>query len=268
MTSNHPFFEANKKLWNYRAQAHKDSEFYHLDSFRHGESSLNNLEKEEIGDVANKSLLHLQCHFGLDTLSWSRLGAKCTGVDFSDEAINIAKELNRELNLDASFLCCNIYDLKEFLMEKFDIVFTSYGVLGWLPDLDKWAGIVADYLKPGGMFFIAEFHPVLWMFDDNFERIKYDYQNNGVIEVETTGSYAAPDANIRQKEYGWNHSLEEVIMALISHGLIIEAFHELPYSYYNCFNNTIKGEDGYYRIKGLESKIPMMYSIKARKNLK
>jgi 2-polyprenyl-3-methyl-5-hydroxy-6-metoxy-1,4-benzoquinol methylase len=112
-----------------------------------------------LADVKGKKMLHLQCHFGMDSLNWARLGADVTAVDLSDEAIKEAKQLNDALGLNAKFICCNVYDLKELLDEKFDIVFTSYGVVGWLPDLDKWAEIIAYYLKPSGTFYLAEFHP-------------------------------------------------------------------------------------------------------------
>ena len=159
------FFESNRESWNKRTAVHKDSAFYDLDAFKKGRSSLNAIELEGLGDVSGRSLLHLQCHFGMDTLSWQRLGAQCVGVDLSDEAIKLAREINTELGLDARFVCCNVYDLPEHLDGSFDIVFTSYGTIGWLPDLDKWAAVVARYLTPGGVFYIADFHPVLWKMD-------------------------------------------------------------------------------------------------------
>jgi 2-polyprenyl-3-methyl-5-hydroxy-6-metoxy-1,4-benzoquinol methylase len=259
------YFEANKEAWNKRTGVHKDSSFYDVESFKAGMTSLQKIELEEVGDVNGKSLLHLQCHFGMDTLSWARLGATVTGIDLSDEAIGYAKSLSGELNLNADFICCNVYDLPENLDKKFDIVFTSYGVVGWLPDLDKWAGVIAHFLKPGGTFYLAEFHPVVWMFDDEFKDIKYCYHNAETIVEKQTGTYADRYAQIEYEEFSWNHSLSEVINALISKGLQIQFLNEFPYSSYNCFANTIQGEDGNYRIKGLEGKIPMMYSIKAVK---
>ena len=229
------YFEENKQSWNKRTAVHKDSAFYDLDSFKKGKSSLNRIELEELGDVTGKSLLHLQCHFGMDTMSWAKAGADCVGVDLSDEAINLAKEINAELNLQTEFLCCNVYDLKQHLDKKFDIVFTSYGTIGWLPDLDAWAAIIAHFLKPGGIFYIADFHPVLWMMDEKFEQVKYDYFNT------------------------------EIINALLKHKLQIAQFNEFPYTPYNCFNNLEKGTDGMWRIKDMDEKMPMMYSIKAVK---
>jgi len=280
MTDYNKYFSANKDLWNKRTAIHKDSSFYDLNGFKNGKNVLTPIELNELGDIKGKKMLHLQCHFGMDSLNWARLGANVTGIDLSDEAIKEAKKLNDELNLDAKFVCCNIYDLHpqniafskvlppaggEDLGGAFDIVFTSYGVIGWLPDLGKWAEIISYYLKPGGIFYIAEFHPVIWMFDDDFKEIKYCYENREVIETISQGTYTDRQADIQATEYGWNHSISEVLNALITHGLQIEFFNEYMYSPYPCFNNTIQNKEGNWWIKGLEDKIPMVYSIKATK---
>ena len=273
------YFETNKASWNKRTIVHRDSSFYRLKEFKAGETSLTKIELEELGDVKGKSLLHLQCHFGLDTMSWSRLGAKCVGVDLSDEAIKAAKEINDELGLDAKFICCNVYDLHpenikssktpplEGLGEAgaFDIVFTSYGTIGWLPDLDKWAELISYYLKPRGIFYIADFHPALWMMDNDFTYIKYSYFNKEVIVDEEVGTYGDKNAPISTTNYGWNHPFSEILNALIKNGLTITHLNEFPFSPYNCFNKTEQGNDGMWRIAGMDEKLPMMYSIKARK---
>ena len=272
------YFEANKELWNKRTAVHKDSLFYDVTGFKAGANSLTPIELTEVGDVKGKSLLHLQCHFGLDTMSWSRLGAKCTGIDLSDEAIKLAKEINDELKLNAEFICSNVYDLHPKNRESskvsplggdseetFDIVFTSYGTIGWLPDLEKWAAIISCYLKPGGLFYIADFHPVVWMFDDDFTQIKYYYDNREVIVTENYGTYTNRKADIKGKEYGWNHSISEIVNALIKQGLEIQQFNEFNYSPYPNFSNSIESEKGKWYIKGMEGKIPIVYSIKALK---
>lgn len=264
------YFEANKDLWNKRTTVHKDSSFYNVTGFMAGENVLTPIELAEVGDVKGKTMLHLQCHFGMDSLCWARMGAKVTGVDLSDEAINEAKKLNDQLALDAKFICCNVYDLAESnspvqTEEAFDIIFTSYGVVGWLPDLDKWASVIAKYLKPGGMFYIAEFHPVVWMFDDEFTHIQYSYANRGVIEMDSQGTYTDRNADIKAKEYSWNHSISDVLNALIRQGLQIQSFNEYMYSPYPCFNNVVQNKEGNWWIKGLEDKIPMVYSVKAVK---
>lgn len=259
------YFEANKDGWNKRTEIHKDTAFYDLKSFKEGINSLQHIELGEIGNVAGKELLHLQCHFGMDTLSWARLGAKVTGVDLSDKAIQLANELKNELNIPATFICSNIYDTPNHIQQQFDIVFTSYGVIGWLPDLDKWAKIISAFLKHGGIFQIVEFHPVVWMMDDNFTEIKYHYHNKELIHEKMTGTYADRYAAIEYDDYNWNHSLSEVVNALINAGLQIKHLNEFSYSCYNCFNNTVQGADGFWRIKGIEDKMPMMFSLQAEK---
>lgn len=260
------YFEANKELWNQRTLVHKDSSFYDLEGFKKGSTVLTPIELAELGDVNGKTMLHLQCHFGMDSLNWARLGAKVTGADLSDAAIGEASVLNAELGLDAQFICCNVYDLPQHVSQQYDIVFTSYGVVGWLPDLDKWAAIIAGSLKAGGTFYMAEFHPVLWMFDDDFTHIRYYYDNREIIITENQGTYTDRDADIKGKEYSWNHSLSEVLNALIGAGLEITLFNEHMYSPYPCFRNMAEGSiPGQWHIKGMEGKLPMVYSLKAVK---
>ncbi|MBN9350270.1 MAG: class I SAM-dependent methyltransferase [Chitinophagaceae bacterium] len=267
MAKENNYIEINRQSWNNRTEIHLKSEFYDLDNFLKGKTSLNNIEIELLGDIAGKTILHLQCHFGQDTISLSRLGAVVTGVDLSDKAIESAKQIAKDTNSNAKFICCDIYDLPDYLNEKFDIVFTSYGTIGWLPDLDKWAKIISCFLKPNGQFVFVEFHPVVWMFDDNFEKIKYRYFNSGEIIETESGSYADRKAEITQSYVMWNHGISEVLNSLIKNELEIKSFDEFDYSPYNCFNKTIEFEPKKYRIEHLGNKIPMVYSIKAtRKN--
>jgi SAM-dependent methyltransferase len=273
------YFAANKSLWNQRTAVHKDSAFYDLAGFKAGTNVLTPIELNEIGDVKGKSLLHLQCHFGMDTLSFSRMDANCVGVDLSDEAIKLAREINDELKLDAKFICCNVYDLlsenrsvsKAPPLEgfgeagHFDIVFTSYGTIGWLPDLDPWAKTIVERLKPGGFFYMAEFHPVVWMFDEDFTHIKYYYYNKELIVMEDQPTYTGDKNEIAGKEYSWNHSISEVLNALINAGLKIEFFNEHTFSPYSNFKNSVETETGKWHIKGMDGKIPIVYSLKAKK---
>ena len=260
------YIEINKKLWNSKTDAHIKSEFYDNESFIEGRNSLNSIELELLGDVKGKSVLHLQCHFGQDTISLSRLGAKTTGIDLSDKAIEQAKELAIKTDSEATFICCNIYDLPKHLDEKFDVVFTSYGTIGWLPDLDKWAKVVSEFLKPNGKFVLVEFHPVVWMFDDNFEKIEFSYFNTGPIIEKEEGTYADENAKINLESVGWNHSISEVINSLLQNGLELKSMDEFDYSPYDCFNKTVELSDQRFRIKHLDNKIPMLYSIVAKKN--
>lgn len=260
------YFSANKHLWNQRTLVHRDSDFYNLAGFKAGETVLTPIELNELGDVKGKSLLHLQCHFGMDSLDWARRGARVTGVDLSDEAIKEAEALNNEMGLDARFVCCNVYDTSAHVKEQFDIVFTSYGTIGWLPDLQPWATMIAERLKPGGLFYIAEFHPVLWMFDDDFTHIRYSYENREVIVTENEGTYTDRNADIKGKEYSWNHSISEVLTALLGAGLRLTSFREHMFSPYPCFRNMTDSGKGEWHIKGMEGKLPMVYSLKAVKS--
>lgn len=259
------YFNVNKDTWDRKVAIHAQSNFYDLEAFKSGENSLNSYELEALGNVSGKSLLHLQCHFGQDTLSWSRLGAKCTGVDISEKGITLARSLNQELGLDANFVCCNVLDTSKVVKEYFDIVVTSYGVIGWLPDLKPWAEIIAERLKPGGVFYIVEFHPIVWMFDylEKKPVIKYGYHQSDVIYEEYKGTYADPESNMISKEYGWNHGLGEVITSLTNAGLQIEYLKEYDESPYEIFPDMIEKEKGRYITK--EKLYPLLFAIRAKK---
>jgi SAM-dependent methyltransferase len=259
------FFNVNKATWNKKVAIHAQSEMYNMEAFKTGKTSLMPYELKALGDVSGKSLLHLQCHFGQDTLSWSRMGAKCTGIDLSDKGITLAKQLNEELDLDAEFVCCNVLDTSKYVFETFDIVFTSYGTIGWLPDLKPWALMIAERLKVGGTFYIVEFHPILWMFDyeDGKAELKYHYSQDDVIYDEYEGTYANKDSKIVSKEYGWNHGLSDLVNALIEAGLEIDYLNEHDESPYNVFPDLLRLDNGMYKIKN--QRFPMIFEIKATK---
>ncbi|SDI86580.1 class I SAM-dependent methyltransferase [Chryseobacterium jejuense] len=259
------YLEINRNSWNNRTESHINSEFYDVDGFLNGKSSLNDIELNLLGDLKGKSVLHLQCHFGQDTISLSRLGAEVTGIDLSDKAIESAQQLARETNSNAQFICSDVYDLPNHLDKQFDIVFTSYGTIGWLPDLDKWAKVITHFLKPNGKFVFVEFHPVVWMFDDNFESVGYRYFNSEAIVETVSGTYADRNADITESTVTWNHGLSEVMNSLIKNGLEINSLDEFDYSPYNCFNGIVEFEPKKYRIAHLEDKIPMVYSVVATK---
>ncbi|MBK8493307.1 MAG: class I SAM-dependent methyltransferase [Saprospirales bacterium] len=255
------YLNTNKKSWNIQVDVNFKSDFYDVPGFLAGRNSLNSIELELLGDVKGKSILHLQCHFGQDTLSLARMGAQVTGVDFSEQAIEKARSLASEMQLDAEFICCDVYGLKEILDKKYDIVFTTYGTIGWLPDMDRWADIVSTFLRPGGQFVFAEFHPVVWMFDDEFEKVAYSYLQSEMIQEETSGSYADRNADVKMELISWNHGLSEVMSSLIRHGIRIDQFHEYNYSPYNCFKGTEEFEPGKFRIQKWGNNLPMVYSL-------
>jgi len=265
MKSEENYIEINKQSWNKRTASHILSDFYDVDGFLNGKSSLNEIELELLGDIKGKNILHLQCHFGQDTISLGRLGANVTGIDLSDKAIDSANKLSEKANIEATFICCDIYDLPNHLNKQFDIVFTSYGTIGWLPNINKWAKIVSKYLKVNGKFVFVEFHPVVWMFDDDFNKIKYKYFNSEAIVETESGTYADKEAEINQECITWNHGIGEVVNSLIKNNIEVNSLKEYDYSPYDCFSGTIEFEPKKYRIKKIGNKIPMVYSIAGEK---
>ncbi|HTN87142.1 MAG TPA: class I SAM-dependent methyltransferase [Sorangium sp.] len=261
------WFDANRAAWNERTRVHLASRFYDLASFRAGASSLKPIELEQVGDVRGKTLLHLQCHFGQDTLSWARQGARVTGLDLSDEAIKAARALAEELSLDARFVEANTYDAPAALGgETFDIVFTSYGVLGWLPDMGRWARAAAACLKPGGVLHLVEFHPVVWTYDDAFEHIAYAYDGQGEpIMTEQTGTYADRSAPVKLQEVGFNHGIGTVVTALLDAGLTLERLREFDWSPYDIFPDMEEGPAGQFRMKKFGRRLPLVYALAARR---
>ena len=262
---------ANRALWNEWTDIHEKSDLYDIESFKAGKIRLHQIEREELGDVNGKSLLHLQCHFGLNTLSWARLGAKATGVDFSEKSIALARSLADELKIDADFVLSDIEKLPENLTGEFDIVFTSYGVLAWLPDLKRWAEIITHFLKPGGTFYMAEFHPFAWMFDDSPSAtepkiiVPY-FTDSAAVEWKVEGSYADPSAEVKQPvSYEWTHKVSDILNSLIGAGLRIEFFNEFPYTVYKQFPFVEKCPDGYWRLKDKPDSMPLVFSVKATK---
>ncbi|UPQ76682.1 class I SAM-dependent methyltransferase [Chryseobacterium nepalense] len=259
------YLEINRKSWNAKVDPHLKSDFYFLDEFLKGRSSLNPIELELLGNLEDKSVLHLQCHFGQDSISLSRLGGKVTGIDLSDKAIAEAKQLAQKCETDTKFICTDLYNLPNVLDEKFDIVFTSYGTIGWLPDLNQWAKVISHFLKPDGKFIMAEFHPVIWMFDDDFEDVKYNYFNEKPIIETYEGTYADPSADIVQEYVMWNHSLAEVLQSLIDNHLMIHQFKEFDWSPYSCFRHVEESEKGKWRISKFGNKVPLVFAIDAQK---
>jgi SAM-dependent methyltransferase len=263
---NESYFEQNKKLWNKKVRHHFDSAFYNVKGFKAGESSLTEIEKAELPDLTGKTLLHLQCHFGQDTLSLARLGAQVTGVDFSENAIKTARELSTELNLNARFIEANIYDLPRILQEEYDVVFTTYGTIPWLPDLQKWAEIISKSLKKGGLFYFADFHPTFYLFNFDNKQVEFSYFNEGKpYEEFVSGTYADPLAPINEKEYFWNHAIEEVISPLLENGFSLEAFREYDFSPFNCFPNMEETQPGRYQFNMGGLRIPHIYMLQMRK---
>lgn len=265
------FFDENRRLWDKLTAINARSAMYDLEGFRQGRNTLDPIEIEELGDVAGKSVLHLQCHFGQDTMSLARMGAKAVGVDFSDEAIKLARSLSSGLGILAEFVCCNIYDLPRHLDKRFDIVFTSGGVLCWIDDIAAWAQLVSRYLKLDGFFYIREFHPVANVFDnERATELKacysYFHQHKPMV-FDADGSYSDHQAKFEQpcKSYEWQHPLADVVNSLLAAGLKLEFLHEFPFCTYDHFPFLEEGKDGRWRFPGGSELIPLMFSLKAMK---
>jgi SAM-dependent methyltransferase len=264
------YVSTNRDRWDDLVEIHAKSDFYDLEGFRKGGLRLTDYEVEEVGDVTGKSLLHLQCHFGMDTMSWSRLGASTVGADFSEEAVELGNKLAKELDLDARFVCSDIDSLPDNLDERFDIVYTSNGVLHWLPDLNRWAEVIAHFLKPGGMFYITEVHPVAQIFDDkeptDDPRLGYPYfHRKDPMMFLPKATYADFEAKVDHPlEFAWIHHMGEIVTSLIQQGLRIDFLKERPTA--NEGRPFLhRKEDGYWHLKREDGEIPLTFSLKATK---
>jgi SAM-dependent methyltransferase len=258
----------NQRLWDVRIRAHLEAGLYPIEEFRRTGSTLSALEVDELGDVYGRSLLHLQCNGGLDTLSWARRGARVTGVDFSAVGIDTARSLAAELGIDARFILSDVYATADVCDDTFDIVFTSGGVLWWLPDLARWAQVIAALLRPGGAFYIAELHPFAMTLAEEDGRIvvKHDYfSGDAPLVFESSGTYyeAGPDfATEPMQEVGWIHSLAEVVTALLGAGLVIDFLHEHPFTIFRMLPSFTKCEDGTWR-PATGPQLPLLFSLRA-----
>jgi SAM-dependent methyltransferase len=248
----------NQQAWDIRTAVHAESSFYDLASFKQGRNSLRPLEQEELGDVSGRSMLHLQCHFGMDTLSWARLGARVTGADFSEDAISFARSLADEIGVEA-----NLYDLPKLLEGEFDIVVTTYGVLSWLPDLDGWARVVAHFLRPGGTFCMVEIHPFVGLFDDDGGKLNITGSlfHRGPFETVSVATYADSRVLPPHTEHNWTWTVGEVVTALAGAGLVVERLRELPMDVRQRLPSMLRSPDGYWRLPG--DPMPCLFTVVA-----
>ena len=226
--------------------------------------------------MSGKTLLHLQCHFGMDTLSFAHRGAEATGVDFSSKAIEYARKLSDEMSIPSRFISSSISNLHHHLNEKFDIVFTSYGVLAWLGDLNEWASVIANYLKPDGIFYIIDEHPFARVLTEarinkekGYIELPMPYQNNGkAIEVAFESSYAEPNCQLESfTQFIWFHGLNEILNSLLTNGLKLEFFHEFHKSFYCMMKGMEKNDQGWWILKSNRRAIPLMFSIRCNKDV-
>lgn len=257
--------EANKNWWNERAPKHYTSRYYNTKAFLSGQNRIFDYEKQELGDIKGKKILHLQCHIGVETLSLARFGANVTGIDFSSTALQCAKDLARKAEIRARFIEADIYDVPKILnSEKFDIVYVDFGSIHWLHDINKWAQVIADVLKPGGFLYMNEFHPVSMMLSGDSPTFIRDYFYNKCKQWEGAGSYAdGCDDSKNNIEYGWEHSFGDIISALTNVGLRIAFIHERAGHIEKQFSYLEKHTDGFwYPREGIPS-VPATFSLKA-----
>ncbi len=263
--------DSNRDMWDLWTELHRDSDFYDLDGFRNGRNTVEAVDLEELGDVSGRTLLHLQCHFGLDTLSLARMGAVVTGLDFSPRAIELARSLAADLGIPATFVQARVDEAPHVLSGEFDIVYTSGGVLCWLRDMKEWARIAAGLVKPGGIFYIRDFHPIMNIFDDQVKdrpavRLRY-FHRPEPDRFEGEGSYAASGSRVKTASYEWTHSMGDIVTSLAEAGLRIEYLHEFPHISFESHPWLTRGDDGMWRYDAHPESLPMMFSILARKDM-
>jgi SAM-dependent methyltransferase len=261
--------QRNRDLWDEIAPVHAKA-YKEVGILRGGGIALDEIELREVGDVRGKTLLHLQCHIGTDTLSWARQGAVVTGADFSGQSIACARQLGQELGLKASFLHANVYDLPTMLHEQFDIVYTSRGVLCWLRDLDLWAQVITHFLKPGGIFYIMESHPICNIFDDTKPgeltiTQPYFHSTRPTLWAVPTPDYADSSYVPKNTSYEWTWSASDVINSLLGAGLRLEFFNEYDRLFFKRFPGMAQLSERWYHFPQYARALPLLFTLRARK---
>ena len=264
----------NQLNWNDRAAIHFKDEAggYRVRAFPDGADTLHDIEHEEIGDVKGLRIAHLQCHFGIDTLCLARRGASCVGLDFSPVAIAAARELQRKTGLDASFAEGNVYDARRLIEGQFDLVYSTWGTIGWLPDIFGWAKVVSSLLKPGGRLYLLEGHPAAMVLDEHTPELRprYDWRTPRAQPIITDDdtTYTGDTAKIAHTAtYEWLHPLSDIINAVIGAGLTIDALNEHEKLAWQ-FAPIMVPVDGRRRMWVLPHgfpRLPLSYSVQATK---
>lgn len=227
-----------------------------IDEFLAGESALLPVQTAELGGVEGKTLLDLQSHIGVRTLSWAREGATVTGVDISEESIELSRRLAAEAGLAdrATFVRANILDLPDEHDESYDIVVTNFGVLCWMPDIERWAEVVAEMLEPGGTFYLAEHHPIATALADDL--------SDGEVTVENPYfSTEEPVTPEDEPPYKWTHGLGEILSALVDAGIELQFVHEHPFSILQRSPEMVQDGEGYWRFE-TDIDLPLTVTVK------
>lgn len=226
--------------------------------------------------MAGIDLVHLQCHLGIETVALARRGARAVGVDFSGESVLRAREVASRFGVDVSYVRANVYDSIEALGRSFDVVYTGKGALCYLPDLGAWGDVVSRLLRPGGLLYLVEFHPLLYSLGvvppvgggDEF-LLRYDYLGGrGVEERDATHTYTdGPALTEARVAYEWRHEIGDVVSAVAAAGLRVEVLRESDALPWPRFRGMVRGEDGWFRLSGDQPRIPLLYALAARKPL-
>lgn len=263
--------QANLSNWNNRAALHmRDATgFYDVAAFLAGRDTLCPIEASEIGDVRGKRLLHLQCHFGLDTLSLARRGAIVTGLDFSPVAIEGARELAAKAGLAATFVEADLYEAPKAIEDRFDRVYSSWGTICWLPDICAWARVVAEMLRPGGTFSFADSHPFALVLDERDGVIRPTYgwrtpkdRPDAFTDVK---SYTGDDFAEPVTDYNWLHPLSDIVTSLIEAGLTLEFLHEHETLPWKLFPSMVPAGERMFRLPDGAVPMPLAFSLRAVK---
>jgi len=245
----------NRANWDERVGVHLKAPGYDLAPLRAGHGRLNAIEEAELGDVRGLEVLHLQCHFGADTLSLAQRGARVTGLDFSEPAIAAARGFADELGLAdrARFICADLYEAPSAVgrAEAFDLVYVTWGATCWLPDIKRWAEIVAQFLKPGGRLYYADGHPSAYVFDnetklpDGMPGYFAPYFQRAPLVMDDGFDYADPDARlVNATNVSWMHSLSSILGGLLEAGLSLDWLHEHAQVPWQMFHILVKRDDG------------------------
>jgi len=264
--------EINRQNWNERAAIHArdTSGDYRLDRFRAGEDCLHAIEAAELGDISGKRVLHLQCHIGRDTLCLARRGARVTGLDFSGSALDVARCLSQETGLKADFVQGTVDQAPVLTPGPFDLVFTTWGTICWLPDMAVWAKVIASVLAPEGELYFADAHPAFNVLEDSNGKLvpTYDFQTPAdrplqfVNETTYTGD---PTILSHQSTREWIHSLSAVLGGLIDAGLTITMFREHEVLPWRGLPILVPTSDRLWRLPEGCPRIPLSYSLRAKK---
>ncbi|MFC2079764.1 class I SAM-dependent methyltransferase [Candidatus Bipolaricaulota bacterium] len=268
--SNHQEAELrNRALWDEIAPIHLKA-YKEVALLREGLEVIDDIELREVGPVDGKSLLHLQCHIGSDSLAWVRHGAEVTGVDFSAESIACAKRLSEELDLPGTFIHSNIYDLRGSHEACYDIVYTSKGVLCWLKDLQEWGRIIAHYLKPGGTFYLMESHPIAMALEEEKPgelSFAYPYFHKAAPTEWPAGDpdYADDDYVPKHGSVEWEWSVGDIVNALIDAGLQLDFVNEYEKLYFRLFPSMTTEDGRWFRLPKYSKKLPLLLTLRAQK---